>query len=188
MFSCTSARTSCYAGCTFSCTSAHTSCYAGCRFSCISAHPSCYAGYMSCYAGQCNHSKGVWCVEKRVGSRGLVSVHTGGIDNWWKLAKALVPNAIPTTRGSMKVNWKIFRYIQSFQWRWEQQKDLLNCTAKYIKQLSWYAPEEKNNKPTLLGTPRKSFTLKKKSETPFLSQKMTFRCSETMILSRNSGR
>ena len=28
---------------------------------------------------QCNHSKGVWCVKIRVGSRGTVSVHTGGI-------------------------------------------------------------------------------------------------------------
>ena len=69
MFSCTSAHTSCHAGCTFSGTSAHASCYAGCTFSCTSAHTS------SLLLRQCNHSTGVWCVKKRVGSGGLVSVH-----------------------------------------------------------------------------------------------------------------
>ena len=42
-----------------------------------------------------------------------------------------------TQPGSMKVNRQIFRYIRSFQWRWETQRDLLKTTARYIKQLSW---------------------------------------------------
>ena len=33
---------------------------------------------------------------KRVGSKGIVSVHTGGIDNWWKLLKDAVPNGAAT--------------------------------------------------------------------------------------------
>ena len=50
--------------------------------------------------------------------------------------KDSVPNSIPTTKGAMKLNKKIFRYIRSFQWRWETQHDLLKKTAKYVKQLS----------------------------------------------------
>ena len=52
------------------------------------------------------------------------------------LAKDSVPNNIPSTKGSMKVNRKIFRYVRSFQWRWENPRELLKTTAAYIKQLS----------------------------------------------------
>ena len=64
------------------------------------------ASNCTCTHTSCNHSEGVWCVKKRVGCRGTVSVHTGGIDNWWKLMKDSVPNSVPTTKGSMKVNKK----------------------------------------------------------------------------------
>ena len=59
---------------------------------------------------QCNHSK-MW----RKGSvPGALCQCTpaayGGIDKWWKLIKAAVPNAVTTTKGSMKVNKKIVTF------------------------------------------------------------------------------
>ena len=46
---------------------------------------------------------------KRVGSRGIVSVHTGG--NWWKLMIEAVPNGTATTKGSMKANRNCFAHL-----------------------------------------------------------------------------
>ena len=103
---------------TFIGTSTSTWCYATARSSATSTHT---------------------CVKKKVGCRNSVWAHTGGIDNWWKLCKDSVPNNIPSTKGSFDMSdRKIFRYVRSFQWRWENPRELLKTTAAYIKQLSWF--------------------------------------------------
>ena len=63
-----------------------------------------------------------------------MSCHTGGIDNWWKMMKAAVPNSLMTTKGN-KINKEIWKYIRSFQWRWENQIDLLSATAITLQNL-----------------------------------------------------
>ena len=62
----------------------------------------------------------------------VVSCHTGGIDSWWKMMKEAVPNSLVTTKGA-KINKKIWQYIRSFQWRWENQIDLLSATGKALQ-------------------------------------------------------
>ena len=57
-----------------------------------------------------NHSKGTWCLQSRVGQKGTVSVHTGGIDTWWKLMKDSIPNNLVNTSGT-KVNKKIMENL-----------------------------------------------------------------------------
>ena len=96
----------------------------------------------------------------------------GGLDNWWKLFKATVPNSIPTTKGSMKVNRKIFRYVRSFQWRWENPRELLKTTATFIKQHQatvlirlWASSRRKNAERVVDRKVKPS-----RSETPFFSQ------------------
>ena len=144
---------------TFIGTSTSTWCYATARSSATSTHT---------------------CVKKKVGCRNSVWAHTGGIDNWWKLCKDSVPNNIPSTKGSMKVDRKIFRYVRSFQWRWENPRELLKTTAAYIKQLSWFdfGPLEEKNAERLVDEKVKPSS----SETPIFASKLTFRYGETMNL------
>ena len=135
----TSTSTWCYATARSSATSTHTWCYVGVgwggmlTFIGTSTSTWCYATARS--SATSTHT----CVKKKVGCRNSVWAHTGGIDNWWKLCKDSVPNNIPSTKGSFDMSdRKIFRYVRSFQWRWENPRELLKTTAAYIKQLSWF--------------------------------------------------
>ena len=51
---------------------------------------------------QCNHSKGQFSLWKWVRGRGHVRVHTGGIDSYWTLMKAGVPNSVASKTKSKK--------------------------------------------------------------------------------------
>ena len=72
MLSCTVPHTTCYAAAMLSCTLSHTSCCAAAMFSCTFAHTSCYAAQ--------------FVVKKRVNNN-TIHVHTGTIDNVWKMIK-----------------------------------------------------------------------------------------------------
>ena len=44
--------------------------------------------------GACNHSKGIFSVNKRVGQRGVARTHTGGIDSFWSRMRDAFPSSI----------------------------------------------------------------------------------------------
>ena len=79
----------------------------------------------------------------------------------------------------MKVNRKIFRYVRSFQWRWENPRELLKTTATFIKQLSWFDFGPLEEEKTLRGLSMEK--LNNQVRRPLFSVKMTFRYGETII-------
>ncbi len=87
---------------------------------------------------QCNHSKGTWCLQSRVGQRGTMSVHTGVVDTWWKLMKDSIPNNLVSTSGT-KAKKKIIEnlsFCPLFSMAMGKPRDLLKVTAKYLKEIS----------------------------------------------------
>ena len=38
----------------------------------------------------CNHSKGIFCIKKRIGNKTIL-IHTGGVDAMWRLSKSAIP-------------------------------------------------------------------------------------------------
>ena len=84
---------------------------------------------------QCNHSKGIFSINRRIRGRGWVKIHTGGIDSCWTILKAGVPDKIASKCGS-KQNPLLWKYIRSAQWRWEMNSaDLLAKTGLYLAKL-----------------------------------------------------
>ena len=121
-------------------------------------------------------------VNKRVGCRGTVSVHTGGIDNWWKLMKDSVPNNVPTTKG-IKVSEKNLSLYSIFPmamgnptWLAENNSKVYQATVLTLKTRG-----RQKRKHVLMHVAAKV--------KPSLSEtELTFRCGETTILHLKCGR
>ena len=64
----------------------------------------------------CNHSKGIFCIKKRIGNKTIL-IHTGGADAMWRLPKSAIPCSLATKLNS-QVNPKLMRGIRVWQWRW----------------------------------------------------------------------
>ena len=56
----------------------------------------------------CNHSKGVFCVKKRLRS-GELLIHTGAIDGMWRLCKESVPTSLRSRDGD-DINANIMKF------------------------------------------------------------------------------
>ena len=69
----------------------------------------------------CNHSKGIFCIQKRMKNR-TVLIHTGGVDSMWKRSKSAIPSSL-ATRVNGHVNPKLMRSIRIWQWRWMNSKE-----------------------------------------------------------------
>eukprot|EP00438_Fugacium_kawagutii_P025033 Skav213319 [mRNA] locus=scaffold1383:272814:273128:- [translate_table: standard] len=76
----------------------------------------------------CNHSKGLFCIKKRIKGKTCL-IHTGGIDGMWRLSKAAIPASL-ATRVKGQRNHQVMRSIRVWQWRWfnSKQDDLLRVT------------------------------------------------------------
>ena len=68
----------------------------------------------------CNHSKGIFCIKKRIENK-TVLIHTGGVDSMWRLSKSAIPSSL-ATRVNGHVNPKLMRSIRIWQWRWMNSK------------------------------------------------------------------
>ena len=81
----------------------------------------------------CNHSKGLFCVKKRISNK-TVMIHTGGVDAMWRLSKSAIPCSLPT-RSNGHVNPKLMRSIRVWQWRWMNSttKGLMEVTGQALK-------------------------------------------------------
>ena len=151
--SATSTHTWCYAGVgwggaiTFIATYTHTWCYATARSCATSTHTWCYATARS--SATSTHT---WCYAG-VGWGGAITFIATSTHTWCyaTACSSATSNGIPSTKGSMKVSRKIFRYVRSFQWRRENPRELLKTTATFIKQLSWFDFGPLEEEKTLRG-------------------------------------
>ena len=84
---------------------------------------------------QCNHSKGIFCIKKKLKQRGWVKVHTGNIDCFWKGAKKSIPGSLSSkVKGRRHV--QLWKCLRRFQWRWEHTgKDMCKHTSKTLRTL-----------------------------------------------------
>ena len=79
----------------------------------------------------CNHSKGIFCIKKRIKNK-TVLIHTGGVDSMWKLSKSAIPSSL-ATRVNCHVNLKLMRSIRIWQWRWMNSKEnVLEKTGRML--------------------------------------------------------
>ena len=79
----------------------------------------------------CNHSKGIFCIKKRIKNKTLL-IHTGGVDSMWKLSKSAIPSSL-ATRVNGHVNPKLMRSIRIWQWRWMNSKEnVLEKTGRML--------------------------------------------------------
>ena len=133
----------------FSCTSTSTSCYAavfthlliysdGLRTLLIADGARCYPGLAkkkTLLLQQCNHSKGIFCIKKKLKQRGWVKVHTGNIDCFWKGAKKSIPGSL-SSKVKGRRNVQLWKCLRRFQWRWEHTgKDMCKHTSKTLRTL-----------------------------------------------------
>ena len=81
----------------------------------------------------CNHSKGVFCIKKRIRKKHVL-IHTGGVDAMWRLSKSAIPCSL-STRTNHHVNPNLMRSIRVWQWRWmnSKTKSLLEVTGRSLK-------------------------------------------------------
>ena len=124
--------------CTFSCTSSHTWCYATVRLLAlphihdatllyIFLHFLTYMMLRYC-TSSCTSS-----LRKRRRS-GALSVHTGTIDNAWRLLKQAVPKSLASKKGHT-YNPALFKHCRSWQWRWKNTgTSLFQKTAKVLNE------------------------------------------------------
>ena len=90
---------------------------------------------------QCNHAKGIFSYTKNIGVRKKLKVHTGGVDGFWNIMKKGVPKSLPS-----KSTKKIWMYLQSAHWRWENSTtNLLEKTGKFVSKL-WNGKRKKRSK------------------------------------------
>ena len=79
----------------------------------------------------CNHSKGIFCIKKRIKNKTAL-IHTGGVDSMWKLSKSAIPSSL-ATRVNGHVNPKLMRSIRIWQWRWMNSKEnVLEKTGRML--------------------------------------------------------
>ena len=79
----------------------------------------------------CNHSKGIFCIEKTK-PWGKLLVHTGGIDGMWKVSKGAISGSW-NTRNKGHVNPQLLQGIRVWQWRWHHaNEDFLSLTGKAL--------------------------------------------------------
>ena len=82
---------------------------------------------------QCNHSQNQFVLRKRRRS-GALSVHTGTIDNAWRLLKQAVPKSLASKKGHT-YNPALIKHCRSWQWRWENTgTSLFQKTAKVLNE------------------------------------------------------
>ena len=81
----------------------------------------------------CSHSKGLFCVKKRISNKRIL-IHTGGVDAMWRLSKSAIPCSL-STRSNGHVNPKLMRSIRVWQWRWmnSKTKSLMEVTGQALK-------------------------------------------------------
>ena len=83
----------------------------------------------------CSHRQGQFVAKKRINNQ-TVHVHTGTIDNVWKMIKKSLPTSL-TTKDSKKpscLNRKIWQHVRAWQWRWENSTshNLSHLTASTL--------------------------------------------------------
>eukprot|EP00438_Fugacium_kawagutii_P002472 Skav225626 [mRNA] locus=scaffold1513:24346:25707:+ [translate_table: standard] len=83
----------------------------------------------------CSHRKNQFVKTVRRRS-GVLKVHTGGIDNCWKMIKKAIPSSVNTLNNG-KLNPAIWRYVRCWQHRWESSADgcLASRTAHALNQM-----------------------------------------------------
>ena len=80
----------------------------------------------------CNHSKGIFCIKKRIKNKRIL-IHTGGVDAMWRLSKSAIPCSL-ATRVNGHVNPKLMRSIRIWQWRWQSSKEnVLEKTGRMLQ-------------------------------------------------------
>ena len=84
---------------------------------------------------QCNHSQNQFVLRKRRRS-GALSVHTGTIDNAWRLLKQAVPKSLASKKGhGHTYNSALIKHCRSWQWRWENTgTSLFEKTGKVLNE------------------------------------------------------
>ena len=86
----------------------------------------------------CNHSKGIFSLNKRHPTRGWTKIHTGNIDGFWKGAKKAIPDSLPYKKKN-KRNVSLWKCLRRYQWRWEcagkTWKNIMKHTAETLKNL-----------------------------------------------------
>ena len=102
----------------------------------ISDGAPCYDKIASCTGllkRSVNHSKGEFERKERLHNK-VISVHTGSIDNVWKMLKEHIPNSVNSKSGGHP-NAVIMKYCRQWQWRYENASclDLCKITAKRFR-------------------------------------------------------
>ena len=83
----------------------------------------------------CNHTKGIFSLNKRLPTRGWTKIHTGNIDGFWKGAKKAIPDSLPSQKKN-KRNVSLWKCLRLYQWRWEcTGKNIMKHTAETLKNL-----------------------------------------------------
>ena len=92
----------------------------------------------------CNHSKGIFCIKKRIKNKRIL-IHTGGVDAMWRLSKSAIPCSL-ATRVNGHVNPKLMRSIRIWQWRWQSSKEnVLEKTGRMLqKRMESWERKKKN--------------------------------------------
>ncbi|CAL1163173.1 unnamed protein product [Cladocopium goreaui] len=84
----------------------------------------------------CSHRQSQFNVKKRWQGK-TIDVHTGTIDNVWRLIKGSLPKTLHTKSATNPtlLNGKIWTHVRAWQWRWENSshKNLSKLTAQIVK-------------------------------------------------------
>ena len=149
--SCTSSHTWCYAT-VFFCISSHTWCYATVRLLALphihdatllyfSAFPHIHdATLLYVFLHFLTYMMLRYCTSSCTSSlrkrrrSGALSVHTGTIDNAWRLLKQAVPKSLASKKGHT-YNPALIKHCRSWQWRWKNTgTSLFQKTAKVLNE------------------------------------------------------
>ena len=89
----------------------------------------------------CNRKKNIFVRQVRT-HYGVLDIHTGTIDNVWTMLKQALPNSLQTRcpkkfSKSFELNKKLWTYVRSWQWRWENAKhsSLETLTAQTLRSM-----------------------------------------------------
>ena len=127
-----------------------------------------------------DHSHGVFQKWDRVRGKRL-SVHTGGIDQAWKAAKAFIPQSLSTRRNGV-VNPLLMKYVRMYQWRFEK-----GASADFCRETVCRVKNADQWDTCIHGVLRRSWEIKRGKKKRGKKKKKNSNASHVSALSAENG-
>ena len=127
----------------------------------------------------CSHRQSQFNVKKKWQGK-TIDVHTGTIDNVWRLIKGSLPKTLHTKSATNPtlLNGKIWTHVRAWQWRWENSS---HKNLSSLHKLSRPLREEKTSAPLgFLTFPLKS------TRVLFKEIALSGKCKNTVICGKKS--